>query len=247
MIALISYLFIQRNVVIEIDIQDAAFAERTIAPPPVASGGAVAQNVSLLSAAAEKVTETTTVEKQVAEKPARIAPHINNLTFVLSPTYAERHRISAEVVAAKMAVLDHYIQTYLPDALTEMREYAIPVSITLAQGLLESNAGDSKLATQSNNHFGIKCRSKCRSCTCRNYTDDSIYDMFRVFETVGESYREHSILLSGSRYQHLKKFGKNYARWAHGLKKAGYATDRRYAEKLIAIIEALDLDKYDHF
>ncbi|MCB0588722.1 MAG: glucosaminidase domain-containing protein, partial [Phaeodactylibacter sp.] len=87
---------------------------------------------------------------------------------------------------------------------------------------------------------------KCRGCTCRNYTDDDIYDMFRVFESPGESFREHSILLSSSRYKHLLKLRKtDYRKWAHGLKKAGYATDKRYAEKLIRIIEFFDLGQYD--
>jgi flagellum-specific peptidoglycan hydrolase FlgJ len=111
--------------------------------------------------------------------------------------------------------------------------------------LLESNAGNSKLARESNNHFGIKCRRKCRGCTCRNYTDDDVYDMFRVFETVWESYQEHSTLLASPRYRHLLKYGKDYKNWAYGLKKAGYATDKRYAQKLIRIIDNMELHRYD--
>ena len=127
-----------------------------------------------------------------------------------------------------------------------MDKYGIPASITLAQGLLESDAGDSRLATESNNHFGIKCRSKCRGCTCRNYSDDDIYDMFRVFDSSWESFREHSLLLQIDRYVHLKKLGtKDYKNWAIGLKKAGYATDKNYHKKLIHIIEALDLSQFD--
>ena len=72
-----------------------------------------------------------------------------------------------------------------------------------------------------------------------------MYDMFRVFTDPIESYREHSILLNSARYKKLKNYGKDYKNWAYGLKKAGYATDKKYAEKLIMIIEALDLDKYD--
>lgn len=131
-------------------------------------------------------------------------------------------------------------------AIAEMKAHQIPASITLAQGLLESDAGESVLATESNNHFGIKCRTKCLGCTCRNYSDDIIYDMFRVFDDVQESYREHSLLLSSPRYQHLKKLdATDYKGWAHGLKKAGYATDPKYADKLILIIEGLALYQYD--
>ena len=126
-----------------------------------------------------------------------------------------------------------------------MDEYGIPASITLAQGLLESNAGDSKLAVVSNNHFGIKCRKKCLGCTCRNYGDDTRYDMFRVFDSATESFREHSELLNTSRYAKLKKHGLDYKKWAHGLKSCGYATDKRYGHKLVKIIENLELDRYD--
>ena len=173
------------------------------------------------------------------------APHISNLTLVLSPDYARRKQLPDGIVRAKRQRVQGYIDRYREAAQAEMRQYGIPASITLAQGLLESNAGDSKLARESNNHFGIKCRSKCRGCTCRNYSDDSHYDMFRVFENAQDSFREHSELLQLSRYRKLKTYGKDFRKWAHGLKSAGYATDKRYAEKLIKIIETLDLARYD--
>ncbi|MEM6318648.1 MAG: glucosaminidase domain-containing protein [Bacteroidota bacterium] len=173
------------------------------------------------------------------------AQHFSNLTFIMSPTYAERKGIPASVVQEKKDKCNNYVKKYLKAALNEQKEYNILASITLAQGLLESNAGDSRLARESLNHFGIKCRRKCRGCTCRNYHDDDIYDMFRVFKNPTESYREHSILLNNSRYKKLQQYGNDYKKWAHGLKKAGYATDKRYAEKLIMIIEALNLDRYD--
>ncbi|GJM32520.1 MAG: hypothetical protein DHS20C18_15210 [Saprospiraceae bacterium] len=183
-------------------------------------------------------------EKSVRAKKS--SKKYGNLTFVLSPDYAERHQVDREIVAEKIGNCRNYVEQFARAAQLEMREYGIPASITLAQGLLESNAGDSRLSRESNNHFGIKCRTKCRSCTCRNYTDDDIYDMFRVFESASESYREHSILLNSKRYQHLLNLDKkDYKGWAKGLKKAGYATDRRYAEKLIQIIEALGLQEYD--
>jgi len=171
---------------------------------------------------------------------------ISNLTPVLSPDYGQRHNIPASVVREKLNVCLDYVDRYSPVARKEMREYGIPASITLAQGLLESNAGSSRLALESNNHFGIKCRSKCRGCTCRNYSDDDVYDMFRVFGSVWDSYREHSLLLTGSRYKHLLNLPRSdYENWAYGLKKAGYATDPNYPQKLIQIIEELELYQYD--
>lgn len=170
---------------------------------------------------------------------------MSNLTPILSPTYAKRKGIDQAIVDTKIELAKNYVKRFAPVAIREMEAYDIPASITLAQGLLESNVGESRLSSESNNHFGIKCRAKCRSCTCRNYSDDSIFDMFRVFDSAWESYREHSKLLAGARYKHLTKHGKNYRNWAHGLKKAGYATDPRYAEKIIQIIEFLDLHEYD--
>jgi len=176
----------------------------------------------------------------------RTANTFSNLTFVLSPDYAERKGIDPAIAEEKIAVCKDYVTRFAPVAIEEMRQFGIPASITLAQGLLESNAGDSRLSVESNNHFGIKCRTKCRGCTCRNYTDDSVFDMFRVFDTPWQSFREHSKLLNSARYRHLQRLDvTDYKAWAHGLKKAGYATDKRYAEKVIKIIEELRLYRYD--
>ncbi len=193
----------------------------------------------------EPSANVSTTNKKTTKKAVPVANTFANLTPILSPNYARRKGIDPEVVQQKVDLCKNYVRRFAPIALQEMKQFGIPASITLAQGLLESNAGESRLAVESNNHFGIKCRSKCRGCTCRNYSDDDIYDMFRVFDSAWESYREHSELLNNGRYNHLKKYGNDYKNWAHGLKKAGYATDKRYAEKLIQIIEFLDLDHYD--
>jgi len=186
-------------------------------------------------------------KESTLERPKKVpkAQHFSNLTFIMSPDYAQRKGILPTIVREKKLNCYAYIDTYAEIALKEQKEYGILASITLAQGLLESNAGDSRLARESLNHFGIKCRRKCRGCTCRNYHDDDIYDMFRVFKTPEESYREHSFLLNTSRYKKLKQYGKDYKKWAYGLKQAGYATDKKYAEKLIRIIETLKLYQYD--
>ena len=173
------------------------------------------------------------------------APHISNLTLVLSPDYGQRKGLPEHIIAAKKQRVRDYLDRHQAAARREMATYGIPASITLAQALLESNAGDSKLAVNSNNHFGIKCRTKCLGCTCRNYGDDTRYDMFRVFDTVADSFREHSLLLNTPRYAKLKRHGKDYVKWAHGLKACGYATDPKYGDKLITIIENLGLDRYD--
>jgi flagellum-specific peptidoglycan hydrolase FlgJ len=139
------------------------------------------------------------------------------------------------------------VRRYAALAKAEMHKYGIPASITLAQGLLESNVGSSKLAVENNNHFGIKCFSRtCRKGHCSNFTDDSHKDFFRIFGNVSDSYRSHSQLLRQPRYRALFKLKRSdYRGWARGLKKAGYATDDHYDEKLINLIEALKLFEYD--
>ena len=139
-----------------------------------------------------------------------------------------------------------YIDRYSKIAMGEMQQFGIPASISLAQGLIESRAGTSKLASSNNNHFGMKCFSRnCRKGHCSNFTDDTHKDFFRKFPSPWESWRAHSQLLASGRYAKLKRHGRDYRAWAYGLKSVGYATDRTYAEKLIGIIERYDLHKYD--
>lgn len=141
-----------------------------------------------------------------------------------------------------------YVQRFAQVAQKEMTAFGIPASITLAQGLLETNAGESPLATRHNNHFGLKCFSRsCEKGHCANFSDDSHKDFFRKFTTAWESYRAHSLLLANNeRYRQLFKLPvTDYRSWARGLKKAGYATDDAYAGKLIRLIEGLQLYEYD--
>lgn len=141
---------------------------------------------------------------------------------------------------------ESYIERFAPIAREEMRKYGVPASISLAQGLIESRAGTSKLAKNNNNHFGIKCFSRhCKKGHCSNFTDDTHKDFFRKFQNPWESWREHSIMLSKGRYKKLHKYGSDYRNWAYGLKSIGYATDRTYSTKLIEIIERYDLHKFD--
>jgi len=138
-----------------------------------------------------------------------------------------------------------FIKRFEATAKEEMKIYGIPASIKMGQAIIESQAGKSTLAAGSNNFFGIKCKPKCLGCTCKNYADDNKYDMFRVFDSAWESWRAHSTLLCNPRYSKLPLYGKDYKKWAHGLKKAGYATDPSYATKLINVIEKYNLTLLD--
>ncbi|MDX1940252.1 MAG: glucosaminidase domain-containing protein [Saprospiraceae bacterium] len=245
-LALVVYILFKKDVSIEFGLSTGSvlLADASDAPSQdVASHDHIALPATYQEENPLNVSALATERKDKEKIP--IANTMANLTPILSPSYAKRKGIPQEVVDQKLNICKAYIRRHAAAAIQEMHQFDIPASITLAQGLLESNAGESRLAKESNNHFGIKCRSKCAGCTCRNYSDDDIYDMFRVFNSAWESYREHSRLLNGGRYNHLKKYGNHYKNWAYGLKKAGYATDPRYAEKLIQIIEFLDLDKYD--
>lgn len=139
-----------------------------------------------------------------------------------------------------------YINKYSDLAVEQMKRYRIPASITLAQGLLESGAGRSELARKSNNHFGIKCGGSWRGRSVR-HNDDAPNECFRAYKHPRESYEDHSdFLRRGARYAFLFKLDiTDYKGWARGLKKAGYATDPSYANRLITIIEDYDLYKYD--
>jgi LysM repeat protein len=139
-----------------------------------------------------------------------------------------------------------YIEKYAPFAVKEMLISGVPASITLAQGILESGDGNSLLAREANNHFGIKCHGMWEG---KKYymDDDAKNECFRVYASVFDSYKDHSEFLSTrDRYASLFELRRtDYKGWAHGLKKAGYATNPKYPALLIKIIEENDLAKYD--
>lgn len=139
-----------------------------------------------------------------------------------------------------------YIQKYYKIAMREMNDYGIPASITLAQGILESAAGTSRLAVQANNHFGIKCHNDW-SGEKIFHDDDKDNECFRKYEHAEESFIDHSQFLKDRpRYSFLFELDKtDYKAWAKGLKEAGYATDPNYPKRLIELIEKYDLHKYD--
>lgn len=142
---------------------------------------------------------------------------------------------------------EQYINKHYKLAVEEMNLYNIPASITLAQGLLETNNGNSDLAIKANNHFGIKCQN---SWTGMKYIkdDDKKDECFRVYATTEESYRDHSIFLLRPRYESLFKNDINdYKSWAYGLKAAGYATNPNYPLILIKFIEDFKLYEFDSY
>ena len=139
-----------------------------------------------------------------------------------------------------------YIENYSLIAKEEMLQYGIPASITLAQGILESGAGRGELSAKSNNHFGIKCHKGWTGGRVY-HDDDKLQECFRKYKDPKYSFRDHSLFLTQrSRYNDLFKHKKDdYKSWAKGLKKAGYATDPKYPDKLIRIIETYELFVYD--
>ncbi|MBR5656438.1 MAG: glucosaminidase domain-containing protein [Prevotella sp.] len=138
-----------------------------------------------------------------------------------------------------------YIDKYKDLAIQEMLRYNIPASITLAQGILESGAGESELCRKGNNHFGIKCHDWTGAKVYHD--DDATGECFRAYKTAIESYEDHSKFLSNSkRYSKLFQLSRtDYKGWAHGLKECGYATNPRYAYSLIDLIELYKLNEYD--
>ncbi|MBC5839900.1 MAG: glucosaminidase domain-containing protein [Flavobacteriaceae bacterium] len=143
-------------------------------------------------------------------------------------------------------IIGNYVLQYKDIAMKNMKTYGIPASIILAQGILESGAGRGDLAVSANNHFGIKCHTGWDGDSVR-HDDDSAQECFRKYNDPGESFKDHSLFLTGrSRYANLFTLSKeDYKSWANGLRKAGYATDPKYPDKLISYIERYDLAQYD--
>jgi len=139
-----------------------------------------------------------------------------------------------------------YISKYKDLAIQQQKLYKIPASITLAQGLLETGAGTSRLARIGNNHFGIKCKEEWTGGTMY-VTDDAPNECFRTYKSVEDSYLDHSLFLAKRKY-YVSLFDLNlydYPGWAYGLQRCGYATDKFYGQKLVNIIETYELHKYD--
>lgn len=151
-------------------------------------------------------------------------------------------------LAERRITREEYIETYKDDAIREMLKSGVPASITLAQGILESGNGNSPLAISAKNHFGVKCHKGWTGKSMR-LDDDEKNECFRKYETVYESFKDHSeFLTTRGRYSFLFDLKiTDYKGWAKGLKKAGYATNPKYANMLIMLIEKNNLGQYDNF
>jgi LysM repeat protein len=141
---------------------------------------------------------------------------------------------------------EEYIEEYKHIAIREMKKFKIPASITLAQGILESGSGNSRLAVSGNNHFGIKCHQDWKGKKIYE-DDDEKHECFRKYKRAEDSYNDHSAFLTQrGRYSFLFEYGTaDYKKWAYGLKKAGYATNPKYPQLLIRLIEKYNLNQYD--
>ncbi|BCY28418.1 glucosaminidase domain-containing protein [Flavobacterium okayamense] len=182
-----------------------------------------------------KVNKTETV----VEKPqAQVKTEV--------PKKEESLEATSNVTTTATTVYD-YINQFKEVAKGNMKDYKIPASITLAQGILESGAGKGRLCLEANNHFGIKCHTGWTGPSI-THDDDALQECFRKYSDPADSYRDHSkFLTSRSRYNDLFQLDiLDYKGWANGLKKAGYATDPKYPSKLIGIIERYQLFIYDH-
>ncbi len=152
--------------------------------------------------------------------------------------YAAKTNKANSNIAYSEISREEYINRYKHIAIAHQRRYGIPASITMAQGILESNSGNSNLARKSNNHFGIKCKGSWKGRSVR-HDDDAPNECFRAYDTVEKSYEDHAEFLDSSpRYDSLFAFSPtDYRSWARGLKGAGYATAPDYTPRLIKIIE----------
>lgn len=186
----------------------------------------------------KKVINTSRAQKSTSKKTV-VAKEVKTI------------KTSKKVVTKPLATapykdkVQNYIYEYVSIAKHEMNEYGIPASITLAQGILESGAGFGELTSKANNHFGIKCHDWTGEKVYHD--DDRSQECFRKYEEASHSFRDHSLFLSNrKRYAKLFTYKKNdYKSWARGLRAAGYATDKKYPDKLINIIERYQLYTYD--
>ncbi len=176
-------------------------------------------------------------------KKQQLAP-ISQITKPAEPV-KNAEKVSATNSSSIKTPAESYIERFKNIAISEMNGSGIPASITLAQGILESGNGNSRLAKEANNHFGIKCSTEWKGETILQ-DDDNKDDCFRVYKSPEESFKDHTEFLKRKRYAPLFELDKNdYRGWANGLKTAGYATNPRYAELLISLVERYDLSRFD--
>jgi flagellum-specific peptidoglycan hydrolase FlgJ len=238
------------------------FSQTEIAPKAVAVAQSFktkkskqkVEKAAIFSAATERDEDGDGIIELLPQRPMEavlpmkknddnVANKFENLT-VFDKSKKESPMNAGSVFKEKQEKCWSYITRFVNIAKAEKAKFGIPVSITLAQGLLESDAGESQLTRKANNHFGVKTFNKNVSHVVMK--DDTPKDKFKKYNSAWESFRDHSQLLMREHYKHLQFLSKtDYVGWAKGLEKAGYATDPLYAEKLVKIIESLKLFKFD--
>ena len=186
----------------------------------------------------EQQVVDNTKSQPKAVHTSRITGNYDELASEESKSYKDLYDANAIVDIKKSKGTREYIKRFSKVAVAEMDKYGIPASIKLAQAILESNRGKSKLAKEGNAHFAIKCSEGYQ---CGSHKEGK----FRYYDTAWLSWRDHSKFLQKERYKDLYTYGRDYKKWAHGLKRAGYAEDKDYASKLIRVIEFYELNKFD--
>ena len=200
---------------------------------------------SIIRTTSSTKTSTTKNKKNVSKSETGTSK--TQTTSGKSPNGAEIQLEATSNVKTYEEEIKLYVASFHEIAKNNMKTHGIPASIILAQGILESGAGKGKLAQSANNHFGIKCHTGWTGDSVK-HDDDAEQECFRKYTQPSESYKDHSLFLtSRSRYATLFKLDKgDYQSWARGLKAAGYATDVKYPDKLIGLIERFELYKYDN-
>lgn len=208
--------------------------------------------IALVKGESSKAKAQTVSQKSVKSWKDEDKPIAKSIDKNVGNTYSNvsfwsgKNEIS-DKRSQKRLIQNNYVNHFVKMAQAETEKFAVPTSIILAQGILESNAGGSSLAKNNNNHFGIKCFSRsCKKGHCSNFTDDSHKDFFKIYSSPWQSFRDHSLLLKRYHYRKLFRLNKkDYRSWAIGLQQLGYATDKHYAESLIRTVEDLNLQQFD--
>lgn len=209
------------------------------------SCGTSKSNIRTSKNSTAKRTATSPARKKAAAKQTAAKTTTSSTTRTSSGGNTEVLESTSRTVVYSDLV-KQYVLDFKDIAKDNMRRHGVPASITLAQGILESGAGKGTLCVNANNHFGIKCHTGWTGETV-HHDDDSAQECFRKYNVAADSYNDHSLFLTTrGRYASLFKLPKHdYQAWASGLKAAGYATDPKYPDKLIGLIERYELAKYD--
>lgn len=208
--------------------------------------GLILGSFLVFSCKSKQIVSTPQKQRPTVQKPSQPNEEVVVTPPIPSKTTTTVHNEkSAPKVGTYSSKIESYIDTYAEIAMEQMRQYKIPASITLAQGILESGAGTGDLTRRANNHFGIKCHDWKGAVVYHD--DDTAQECFRKYSNATFSFQDHSLFLTGrKRYLGLFKLPiDDYKNWARGLQKAGYATDKKYPSKLIRIIESNKLYRYD--